>query len=423
MQYFFYFIFFISFYSPVNSASFFGFSSVLISSSEIAFVLLPLINLSIKKNKLTDVNIKYVKEIGIAFICYVVAIEFIKEIMIEGSIGDFFKSLRLSLPLLSAITILITGLRVDIKKFWFILLITIFVSNLLSIFAFLFEITRFLPPEESYTRFGRMFNSNSGFGLIALYLIFESKKVWYNKGWFVFVVVITSFVGLLLSGNRTMIIVAILLSLFIGINKYSVKTVLRSSFFLLLAVYAFYLLYSNNQYIERQMNRRVLPLISGDVSVLEDAYFGSREIILEDTKKKLENGSWMVGLPYSKEIFEYGNDIYQKSGRGKMKMTDTSLINILLRYGVLALLLFLLFFFFLYRGNYLKENKSYIFLYTFPFYFLAAFNIDELVQHNSILFIIISLYLVKSESFKRVEKIDNTIIIETSPNSQDQTSV
>lgn len=420
MQYLFFFVFFISFYSPVNSASFFGITSVMISSSEVAFILLPLINLSIRNKNKIEVNFKYVREIGIAFIAYVVAIEFVKEIMIEGSVGDFAKSIRLSLPLLSAMSIFITGLRVDIKKFWFVLLITVVISNLLSVIAFLFEISRFLPPEESYTSFGRMYNSNAGFGLIALYLVFESKKVWYNKSWFVFIVSLTSVVGLLLTGNRTMILVAILLSLVISFKKYSFKTLLRGSFFLFVAIYAFYLLYSNNSYIERQINRRVLSLTSGDVSILEDAYYGSREIILQDTKKNIENGAWIIGLPYQKEIFEYGKDIYLKSGRGKMKMTDTSLINITLRYGIVALILFLLFFFFLYRGNYLKENKSYIFLYTFPFYFLAAFNLDELVQHNSILFIIISLYLLKTENF---HSNTNNFNIETGPNSQNQTAV
>lgn len=393
LQYIFYFIVFIVFYNPVNDAYHIEIFGVKLALSEIAFLALPFINLLIERKYSQEVCSEDLKRIVVIFFFYIVSVSFIKDVIYIGSFGDFTKSLRLSLPLISSFTILLSGLRVDIKKLWRIILIAVLLSNMIAISAFLFHIERFLPPKDNLTRAGRLFNSNFEFSIIALFLLFESKKFWYNKGFLPIITSVFSLLGLIMHGNRTFLIAVFLSSLYFTFTKFSLSILVRSSIILLIVGFTFIMVYLNVDVLKRQVDLRILPLVMTNEYVFEDAYYNNRDFIVDGVIEKIDQGYWLIGLPYSKPIFSYNMNVYRISGRDKMVLTDTSLVNLLLRYGILALILFSIIFFRLFVNNLHSANPSRIFLYTTPFYFLTSINVDSFVSHNLIFFLIIVLFV------------------------------
>lgn len=73
-----------------------------------------------------------------------------------------------------------------------------------------------------------------------------------------------------------------------------------------------------------------------------------------------------------------------------MSTTDTSLINVLLRYGIIPLIIFVLILVKMYR-----KAPPGILTYTMIVYLISSLNIDAILRHNSILFLTILYFIVQ----------------------------
>src|SRR5690606_11026390 len=106
-----------------------------------------------------------------------------------------------------------------------------------------------------------------------------------------------------------------------------------------------------------------LYLFDSSIRSSDRLFENNRDVVYDGVASRIEEGYWIIGLPFSIPIFTN----FLEEGA---KYTDTSLVNILLRFGIIPL--------FLYLGILLKMYKksaTYLFSLSLVIFFLASFNI------------------------------------------------
>lgn len=390
----FYVLLFVGFFLPTNSNMYLPLPGVLLKVNEIAFLLLPIINIFCTSNqKKINIGRKLSKYI-LLYLAIVVITEFVFKPFVFGqSIGDSIKAFRIGLPFFSSMILLYSGINANIKVVWRIILYAISLSILLSILSLYINLPIYYNMEEEnilQATQGRIMNSNAPFGIIGLYLLFADKDKWYNQGNLTKYVSILSIIALILSFNRTYL--ALLVLEFIYLAK---KTMSYKSFFkILLYPILFFLLsftvYKNNDTIQRQIDKRILSIVFEDNSLKEATIENNRDMIYKGVLNRIDEGYWVIGLPYNEPIY-INTSVFLKESM-PMNITDTSLINVVLRYGFISLLLFSLIYI-----KILRLSKMHNFLrVTLIIYLIASLNIDSLFRHNSVFFIVIVISLINT---------------------------
>ena len=387
----FYFLLFVGFFLPTNGNMYIPLPGVYLKVNELAFILLPIVNLfCTSKNKRFRLDRKLAKYIVLYLIVVFITEFLFKPIAFDQSFGDSFKSFRLGLPLYSSLVLIYSGIRADIKVVWKILLVAVGISVILSIISVFVSLPIYYNVEEEdllNVFQGRILNSNAPFGIIGLYLIFADKNKWYNQGKLVLYISILSIIALIISFNRTYLFLIVLEFLYLSYITFSKKTFYK---IILYPVFSFMLLfygYNNVDIVQRQIDKRILSILFQETSLAESTIDGNRDVIYAAMATRIEEGYWLIGMPYNIPIYiKDGN--YERNDIA-MKITDTSFVNILLNYGFFPLILFLLIYHRLYK---IVPSKIYKFLLIL--FLLASLNIDSLMRHNSIFFLIILFIII-----------------------------
>ena len=395
-NYLFYILLFIGFFLPTNNNFYIPLPGVLLKVNELAFLLLPIVNvLCVSKGSVRFIDKKLSNRI-IIFIGIILFTEFVvKRLYFGQGFGDAFKTIRMGMPLFSSLVLILQGIRVDIKVVWKVLLVAISSSVILSLISLIIPLPIYYDLESGADLLkenqGRVMNSNASFGVIGLYLLFENKDKWYNQGRLVRITAILSLIALVIGFNRTYLAILTLEGCYLVYKNFSVKQIVRGIFiagmFFGVGLYAYF----NNTIIQRQIDKRILSIVFQETTIAESTISDNRDGIYANIEERLEEGYWVIGLPYKVAIFE---GYSPKKGRYKATKTDISLINLLLRYGILPLIIFI---FIIWRLRYHTFRLA-LFLYA-----LASLNIDSLYGHNSIFFIIIITFLIHYEPSKSIK--------------------
>lgn len=383
-NYLFYIILFLGFVLPTNGSYFLPFPGILLSLNEIAFLLLPVVNIfCFSKNRNVVKNIQ-IRELILAFLFVILFTEVVvKYVAFNQSLGNAFKSIRIAFPLLSSLVLVYFGIRADITKVWNVLLIAVGCSVVISLLSLVINLPIYYNQEEGVdvlTRArGRIGNSNASFGVIGLYLLFKDHGKWYNNSKLVKYVSVLSVVALILSFNRTYLVILTLEFLILAFTTFSKRT-LRMTFFIpLLFLCIGFTAYTASDAIKAQVDRRILSIIFQETTVVESTVEGNRDIIYDGVMDRIEEGYWVVGLPYTVGIFSYTNFLL---GDVEAAKTDVSFVNVLLRFGCVPFFLFCAI-----LKCLVKRLRFQVLVVSL--YVLASLNIDSLVNHNSIFFLVV----------------------------------
>jgi hypothetical protein len=390
----FYFLLFVGFFLPTNTDFYLPLPGVLLKINELAFILLPIVNIFCHSKKRVRVKRKLKTSI-LLFILFILFTEFIlKHLAYSQSVADSFKAFRLGLPLISSLLILYFGLRADTTLVWKTLLLAVGWSILISFLSLFIHLPIYHNLETGEdvlnSTQGRLINSNAPFGIIGLYLIFKDKDKWYNKGRLVKYVSILSVIALIFTFNRTYLALLVLSFVYISYKTFSRKTVIKIIFIPILLVFVSTIAYNNSTKIRNQVDKRILSIIAGQTTIEQSTVENNRDVIIKGVKDKIEAGYWMIGLPYKIPIFIKPLSYNSKDTDSDSIITDTSFVNILLRYGLMPLFLITLIFIKLY-----KLNTINIYSYTFIVFLVASLNTDSLFRQDSIFFMIM-LFLISN---------------------------
>jgi hypothetical protein len=387
----FYIILFLGFALPNNSSFYISLIGAEIQIREIAFAIIPFINLFCNSNKRIKISDKKIQYLIILFITTVLITEILKHMYYGGGLGSVFNTIRIGLPLFSSLVILYFGIRANIEKVWQTLLLAISASAILSIISPFVNlpIYQYLYSDNNTQIFtGRFGNSNASFGIIGIYLIYRDKERWFNVGYLVTTTTYLSIISLILTFNRTYLALIVISIVYLSFSELTLKKFFNYVSLPIIAFIFIYISYTTFDVVERQVDRRILSIIYGQDDLVENIYHNNRDQIYFGVSDTIKEGHWMIGLPIDIPIFYW----YRSSGIQPMSTTDTSIINILLRYGVTPLIILVIIFVKLY----IRATPG-IYRFSFIIYLLASLNIDSLMRHNSILFLIILFFLVKYE--------------------------
>ncbi|RKE45390.1 hypothetical protein [Sphingobacterium detergens] len=396
IKYLFLFILFVSFCLPTNTSFYIELPGIQLKYSELGFLLLPILNLLCKGENQQVANLKSFN-INIAVLLSIVLInEFvIKYVVFSQSPSDAFKSIRIGLPLFSSFILLKTGFNIDIKLVWKTLCMAVLVSISLSFISVFFPLPIFTKLENEDVLLysgGRIMNSNAAFGFIGLYFSFNKKGEWFNSGKFYNSVYLLSIISLLATFNRTYLALFVLATIYLVVSNNLLKMTPKIIFLSLVIIIIFSTIYNSFEIVRLQIDRRILSILISDQSIYESAISNNREFIYDGIRDKLAQFHWVIGLPYDMPIFirpaMFGLDATN------MKTTDTSFVNIILRFGIIPLFLIIKSYIILFR-----RDIGGIFRFLFLIFLLACWNIDCLLQHNSVFFLVLVFFMTNNKDY------------------------
>jgi hypothetical protein len=385
----FYIFLFIGFFLPTNSNFYLPVPGVLLKINELAFLLLPIINLRCYCKGRTFPVGKKLKILILLFFASVILMEVFKMIAYNESFAGALKSLRIGLPLFSSLALAYQGIRADIKIVWKTLLWAIFISTVLSIISIFVYLPIYYNSDSNTNAMidydGRLSNSNASFSIIGLFLLLKNKSIWYNKGKLPFYTSIASIISIILTFNRTYLALLVVLFIYLAFSTFTWKKALKLITMPILMLVVFTLAYQYSQPIHEQVDQRIFSLLRGSTSLQQSVIENNRDIIYEGIQNRIKEGYWLFGLPNNKPIFEMNDPLM---GMIKHNLTDLSLVNILLTNGLISLAIFLT----IYRKFIKMKFGPPIVMFVF---FIASFNLDELYSHNTIFFMIMFGFVFK----------------------------
>lgn len=363
---------------------------------ELAFLILPFINLFISKkttNLYDSGRFMKIQKAIYLFLGIVLMTELVvKKLLYDQNLGDSLKSLRIGLPLFSGLILLSQGLRVSAKSALHTLLYSILTSfslSLVNVYIPLPFLKGLIVDDVLAFDKGRVRNLNFSFGIIGLYLLMQNENRSIFKGALASRASFAGIVSLISSFNRTYLAVLAIEFSILLFKNFAFQKALKIGFISILLFSSIFYLYNNNEILQNQLNNRFISILT-DISTLEESTIeNNRDYIYEAIQYRISEGYWIIGLPYRIPVF-LKNFRYDNEERAMVK-TDISLFNILLRYGIIPLVLLLSIFL-----NMIKY-KSYFFNLMFGLYLLASLNIDSLLSHNSIFFLLF-LFMVITHS-------------------------
>ena len=392
----FYVILFIGFFLPTNNKLYLPLPGVLLSINELAFILLPIINLfCYSQNNVRVKNFRLKRNIVLLVIVVVFTEVIAKNLIYGQSFGEAFKTIRIGLPLFSSLILIAQGIRADIRIAWKTLLVAISASTIISILSLVIDLPIYHDLESGADILkegsGRLTNANFLFGLIGMYLLIQDNNNWYSRGKLVKITAILSIFALILSFNRTILALLFLETIYLLRTKFNLKKIRKITSYGILVLLIFFGAYFNNDTMRRQIDNRIFSILLGKESIAENTIEGNRDVIYTAVQDKLASGYYVIGLPLKTPIFTWAARWSTEEDR-HMSATDTSLITILLRYGCIPLLLTLL----ILRQLYSFSNNLF-FKTILILYLIASLNMDVLLGRNSILFLTFIFMITKAK--------------------------
>lgn len=391
----FYLVLFLGFFLPNNSNYYISLPGIQLEVREFAFLLLPMINLFCWSNSRVRLSDRRLRMLIGWFLFITFTTELFKHLYFEGAIGDAFKTIRIGLPLFSSLMLILSGIRADIEKVWRTLLWAILVSAILTLGSSIISLPIYSSLEGENileASHGRLVNSNASFGIIGIYLLYADKYRWFNRGWLPKSTSMLGIVILILSFNRTYLALLVIALFYLSFTQFSIRKASRIVAIPILAIGLFWLSYSNSEQIQKQVDKRIFDIVIGSSDLVESVYENNREIIFQGVAERIEESYWVFGLVFDKPIFYWS----RKTGPDAMTTTDTSIVNILLRYGVLPLTLFCLIVI-----RFFRISQDGLLPFSLLFFVIASFNLDTLMRHNSIFFIAI-VFMLSMYSRKKI---------------------
>ncbi len=396
---FFYIILFFGFFLPTNSSFFLPLPGVQLSLSEFAFFLLPIINVFCYSPNSTIFKSPRLKRNIVLLIVVVVFTEVVvKKFMYGQSFGDAFKAIRVGVPLFSSLVLITQGIRADIRIVWKTLLFAISASVLIALLSLVISLPIYQELDSANIleeQKGRLGNANFQFGLIGLYLLVQESDQWYSKGRLVKITAILSVFAVILNFNRTFLALLAVETIYLLWAKFDFKKFRKIIFYGFLALIIFFGAYFNSQTMRYQMDQRIFSILEGQQTLAENTIEGNREVIYNAVQEKLADGYFVLGLPYKTPIFTWAARWSFQDDR-VMRVTDTSIFTILLRYGVFPLILIFL----ILRQLYLFSNNPF-FKTILILFLLASLNIDLILRQNGIFFLICIFILTKAQNHEQ----------------------
>ncbi|WP_299714631.1 hypothetical protein [uncultured Tenacibaculum sp.] len=311
----------------------------------------------------------------------------IKGLIYNQSFSESFKAIRIGIPLFSSLILLFQGVKVNIRIVWRILLIVVILSTVLSLLGIIFRLPIYQNLESGENilvkSYGRILNSNAAFGVIGMYLLVSKDKNWYNEGKLVKFASVTSVIALLLTFNRTYMAILVLEVIYFTREKFTVGKAIKALFLTSVLVVSVFFAYLSNDVIKKSVDKRITSIITGDKTLKSSTIDENREIIFNGVSNQLNAGHFWIGMPMNEPIFIWPKKWSTDEDR-EMRVTDTSFITFLLRYGVIPLLITIVVF-----KQLFKKSDHIFYKSIFVFYLVASLNIDSLLRHNTVFFLII----------------------------------
>jgi hypothetical protein len=177
-------------------------------------------------------------------------------------------------------------------------------------------------------------------------------------------------------------------------NNFNLKKSLKIIYYGIGILTIFFGAYLNNEIIRNQIDKRIFSIIKGEESLSENTIENNREVIFFGVKEKLESGYFVIGLPFKVPIFTWPSR-YSSEEERDMSVTDTTVVTILLRYGIIPLILAWIIF----RQIYFLSNNIF-FKTTLILFLIASINVDTLLRLNSILFLAFIFLVTKSRIYE-----------------------
>src|SRR5690606_14189874 len=165
---------------PTNSSYYLPLPGILLGINELAFLLLPIVNVFCFSKNRSIFHDRNLKVYVFWFLSVVIFTEFVVKYFAFGqSFSDAFKTIRVGLPLISSLVILSTGIKADVRLVWKTMLITIGLSIIISLVSLVIPLPIYHNLEEGTDaltmNMGRIANANASFGVVGLYLLFRDK--------------------------------------------------------------------------------------------------------------------------------------------------------------------------------------------------------------------------------------------------------
>lgn len=367
---------------------------------ELAFLLLPVVNLFCWSNNRVWVADRKLKTLIACFLIIIISTEVFKHLYYVEGLGNAFKTIRKGFPLFTILLLVYTGIRSDIEKVWQTLLWAISTSAVLTLISPFINlpIYPYLEGENILeSSQGRLMNSNSSFGIIGIYILYKEKYRWYIKGWLPKLASLLSITTLILSYNRTYLVLLALGFMYLSFTEFSFRKAFTIISIPVVAFGIFWAAYNYSEAIHKQVDSRIFGVIAGTTLLSESVYENNRDAIFKGVSDRIKEGYWLFGLSYNRPIFTW----YRKSLYQDMTNTDTSFITILLRYGLLPLVIYCSILY-----NIYKKDFSGIFSFSLLVFIIASLNIDSLLMHNSVYFLFILLFV----SYEKGLTQGNTVI-------------
>jgi len=384
----FYFTLFIGLVLPSNSNFYFSFFGISIALNELSFLLLPVINLFCRSSKgITIKNFKVKRNI-IFLLLFVLFIEVIlKNLIFNQSVSESFKAIRIGIPFFSSLVLIVQGIRANIHIVWKTILYAVLCSVILSLVVLVVPLPIYqnvgIGDNILIKNYGRILNSNAAFGLIGLYLLVSKDRSWYNKGRLVKIASVLSVIGLVLTFNRTYLAILILELFYFTRKDFTIKKIVRISFLTSILGVFVMIIYFNNEVVKRSVDKRITSVLVGEKTLQASTIDNNREIIYNGVAKQIYLGHYWIGMPIKDPIFIWPKK-WSTDEDKEIRVTDTSFITFLLRYGIISLFISIVI-----LTQLFKVSHNVFYRSIFIFYLIASLNIDSLVRQNSVFFLII----------------------------------
>lgn len=355
---------------------------------------------------------------GIFFLVYLIFISLIKDIIYNGSLTGLFLELRLSLVFICAVLVLMLGDRVNRKLFFNLVLMSVFISYLLSLVGFIFEI-----PLQSYSvRYeegafytftnGRLINGNKDLSVLGVYFLFRgsslrsvlSKRIYY----FLITLAVLSISIAVLNFDRTLLALLILevalLTVFSEFKKLGIN-LFRLAVLLLIFAFLMSLAYNGNEAVRIQVDRRILSVFFTD-----DVGVGLSNSVWEDNRDFMFTGAIYTFLEFPVFGSHFGTPLFTFPDGTEAFQTDVTFLNILARFGLIGFFLAGWFFFkwiialksSLYSTDLINRFLRDMLIMCIPLFLLYSLNHDAIYRGSVVILLaLMSTFLSRNYSLVR----------------------
>lgn len=336
--------------------------------------------------------------INLCFLIFLMIDIVIKSLYTNNFIYFFAYEVRYCLPLIVSIFLFVFKSRIDIKEFFFFIFlltgISFLTSYLFYLYGYSYESKLANGDVASISTFasGRIVNDNVWISLVYMYYLFYPSGYSKNKNFIIKVIALLSILLAVLSFNRTIIFLLLLefvFYLFMSRLKWSSKLLIMLSSIAFL--YGIVVFVQSDELVYNQVNSRILSIVNGTKDS-SSMWKGNRDFMINGALDAFKDNIFF-GSPMDVEFFTYVDG-------GKGYRTDVSLINILARFGITGLTIFILFLNCVYSiigkqfNNPISTTISKSLFYSFPFVFLLALNVDLFYSKMTIFYFSLFAFLL-----------------------------